>query len=231
MNNVSKYLHDARMNAHENFVNADGFFDDDLQFTASESFMNADAVSNGPAPTSQPYIVTVTNTGSAVSNFDILGSFQYINNTGFTAGGDLVIGNITVSSGVPNVTYRELLWQCQSQPYSVGLTYINSATSGQILQVLSVNTKDANGNLAQKALVPTIDPYQQQTTVLAMKYGFRIDGYTKIIIAQVQASATVTFQFYPSDNIAIARGLAGKQVSRDFASPGIVKAQTVKLVG
>jgi hypothetical protein len=99
------------------------------------------------------------------------------------------------------------------------------------LETISVQTKDANGNLAQKPLVPTIDPYQQQTTVLAMRYGYRIDGYTKLILNSILASTSVKLYLYPSDNINLARGLAGKAVSRDYASPGIVRSQPVKLVG
>ena len=52
-----------------------------------EDFFSANGVGGGSAPTSQPYIVTVTSTsGSAVSNFKVLGSYEYLNNSGFTAG-------------------------------------------------------------------------------------------------------------------------------------------------
>ena len=182
------------------------------------------------APTSQPYIVTITNTGSAVANFDVLGSYQYINNAGFSSG-SLTIGSVTISSAIPNVNYQEMLYQFMNSPYSVGLTYIQSATSNQVLETISVNTKDANGNIAQKVFVPTVDPYQFQSTIIAMKYGYRIDGYTKLIIANILANATLKLYFYPADNINLARGLAGRPVSREFGSPGIVKAQSVKVIG
>jgi hypothetical protein len=64
-----------------------------------------------------------------------------------------------------------------------------------------------------------------------MRYGYRIDGYTKLILNQVLASTTVKLYLYPSDNINLARGLAGRAVSKDFGSPGIVRAQTVKIAG
>ena len=231
MSNIRKYLSDAQNNAHEGFVGADGFFDDDLSFTAGEDFMGANgAQMPAAAPTSQPYIIQVANTGGAVSNFYILGSYEFINNAGFS-GGTLTVGNVTVSSAVPNVTYQQMLYQFMNNPFSVGLTYIQSASSTQLLETLSVQTKDANGNLAQKPLVPTVDPYQQQTTVLAMRYGYRIDGYTKIIINQILASTTVKLYMYPADNINLARGLSGRAVSKDFSSPGIVRAQTVKIQG
>ena len=231
---IRKYLADAQRSAHEGFVNADGFFDDDLSFTAGEDFMSAnggDSPMSAMAPTSQPYIITVTNTGSAVSNFDILGAYEYINSANFNTSGNYVTGALTISSSIPNVTYQQALNQFMIQPFSVGLTYIQSATSSQLLQTLSVQTKDANGNVAQKPLVPTIDPYQFQTTVLALRFGYRIDGYTRLILNSILASTTVKLYLYPADNINLARGLSGRAVSKDFSSPGIVRAQTVKIQG
>lgn len=230
MANIGKYLADARANANENFSNMTGSgFIDDANFTGDFFGANGGGVS---APTSQPYIITVTSTsGSAVSNFAVLGSYEFINNAGFSAAGDLVIGSITISSGISGVTYREMLYQFMQNPYSVGLTYLQSATANQVLETLAVNTRDANGNEAQKTLVPTIDPYQQQSTIIAMRYGYRIDGFTKIKISSVLANATLKLYFYPSDNINLARGLSGRPVSEAFGNPGIVKAQTIKLQG
>jgi hypothetical protein len=231
MSNVRKYLANAQRNAMESFSNADGFIDNDLSFTGDD-FFNAEGMGGGNVQTSQPYIVNVTSTsGSAVQNFEILGSYQYINNAGFTAGGDLVIGSITISSGISDVTYQEMLYQFMNNPYSVGLTYLQSATANQVLETLSVNTRDANGNLAQKTLVPTIDPYQQQTTIIAMKYAYRIDGFTKIIIRQVLANATVKLYFYPADNINLARALGGNSVSRQFGTPPVTNGQTIRIKG
>jgi hypothetical protein len=231
MSNVRKYLANAQRNAMESFSNADGFIDNDLSFTGDD-FFNAEGMGGGNVQTSQPYIVTVTSTsGSAVSNFEILGSYQYINNAGFTAGGDLVIGSITISSGISDVTYREMLYQFMNNPYSVGLTYLQSATANQVLETLSINTRDANGNQAQKTLVPTIDPYQQQTTIIAMKYAYRIDGFTKVIIRQVLANATVKLYFYPADNINLARALGGNSVSRQFGTPPVTNGQTIRIKG
>lgn len=229
MSNVRKYLASAQKNAMESFANADGFIDQDLSFTGDDFFRNAEGMGQ-TAQTSQPYIVNITSaSGSAVSNFEILGSYQYINNAGFQTNGDLVIGSITISSGIPDVTYREMLYQFMNQPYSVGLTYIQSATANQILETISINTKDANGNLAQKTLVPTIDPYQQQTNIVAMKYAYRIDGFTKLIIRQILANATVKVYFYPADNINLARALGGQSVAKQFGNPNVVNGQTIKL--
>ena len=231
MSNVRKYLANAQRNAMESFSNADGFIDNDLSFTG-EDFFNAGGMGGANVQTSQPYIVNVTSTsGSAVSNFEVLGSYQYINNAGFQSDGDLVIGSITISSGISDVNYREMLYQFMNNPYSVGLTYIQSATANQVLETISVNTRDSNGNLAQKTLVPTIDPYQQQTNIIAMKYAYRIDGFTKLIIRQVLANATVKLYFYPADNINLARALGGNSVSRQFGTPPVTNGQTIRIKG
>ena len=230
MSNIRQYLAAAQNAAHESFSSADGFMDD-VSFTGDE-FFNANGVGAPSAPTSQPYIVTITSTsGAAVSDFEVLGSYENINNAGFTAGGNLVIGSITISSGISNINYREMLYQFMQNPFSVGLTYIQSATSNQVLETLTLNTRDANGNSASKALVPTIDPYQQQSDIVAMKYPFRIDGFTKITLRQVLANAAVKLYFYPSDNINLARGLAGRAVSRQYGNPGVVRTQSIALRG
>lgn len=227
---VRNYLAKAQRSAMENFSNADGFIDGDLSFTGDDFFNAGGDSMQQSVQTSQPYIVNITNaSATAVPNFEVLGSYQYINNAGFTAGGDLVIGTVTISSGISDVSYREMLYQFMNNPYSVGLTYIQSGTTNQVLETLSVNTRDANGNLAQKTLVPTIDPYQQQSTIIAMKYAYRIDGFTKIIVRNLLASATVKLYFYPADNINLARALGGNSVSRQFGTPPVTNGQTIRI--
>lgn len=231
MSNIRKYLADARANANENFSSMTGGFVDDSNFTGGGDFFGA----NGggiSAPTSQPYIITVTSPLTEnLSNFPVLGSYEFINSPTFEPDGSLIQNGVTISSGISGVSYREMLYQFMQNPFSVGLTYLQSATTNQVLETLAINTRDANGNEAQKTLVPTIDPYQNQTNIVAMRYGFRVDGFTKIILSSILANATVKLYFYPSDNINLARGLSGRAVSETFGNPGIVKAQTIKLQG
>ena len=64
-------MQNARNFANENYLNADGFIDNDLSFTGDD-FFNAEGMGGGNVQTSQPYIVNVVSTsGSAVSNFEI----------------------------------------------------------------------------------------------------------------------------------------------------------------
>ena len=116
-----------------------------------------------------------------------------------------------------------------NNPFSVGLTYIQSTTSNQVLETIQVDTRDANGNEAKKTFVPTIDPYQQQSTVVAMKFPYRVDGFTKLTIRNILANASVKLQLYPSDNINLARALAGSAVSKQFGNPKVTGGQTIQL--
>jgi hypothetical protein len=229
-------MENARNFANESYLNADGFIDDDVQFAGGEDFFNADGMQMAPqtasAPTSQPYIITVSNaSATSVSNFDVLGAYQYLNAVNVTTG-NVTISGVTISSGISNVTYGQFLYQTMNSPFSVGLTYIQSlsGSQGQITQPLTLNTQDANGNQALKAIIITIDPYQQQTGVVAIKQLYRIDGYTKITISTVLASVVFQLQFYPADNINLARGLAGRPASRQFANPQVIKSN-VSVVG
>ena len=249
MSYIRQYMQNARNFANETYLNADGFIDDDTNyFTGNEDYFSADgmpmaSMPQASAPVSQPYIVTVSNaSATSVSSFDILGAYSYINGgsmpstpTGtvtFSSGNMVVTGTgygITVSSGIANVTYQQFLYQSMNSPFSVGMTYIQTANSTQLTQPVVINTQDANGNQALKTLVVTIDPYQQQTGVVAVKQLYRIDGYTKLTFS-VLASVVVTFQFYPADNINLARGLSGRPASRQFSRPNIVK-DSVAVIG
>jgi hypothetical protein len=229
-------MENARNFANESYLNADGFIDDDVHFAGGDDFFNADGAMAAPqvasAPTSQPYIITISNaSATSVSNFDVLGAYQYLNAVNVTTG-NVTISGVTISSGISNVTYGQFLYQTMNSPFSVGLTYIQSlsGSQGQITQPITLNTQDANGNQALKAIIITIDPYQQQTGVVAVKQLYRIDGYTKITISTVLASVVFQLQFYPADNINLARGLAGRPASRQFANPGVIKSQ-VSVVG
>ena len=179
------------------------------------------------APQSQPYILLVSNaSASAVSNFDVLGAFTYIGNSGF-ANGSLTINGVTISSAISNVNYQQFLYQSMQQPFSVGLTYIESITvATQITTTFTLNTQDANGNQLLRTIVPTIDPYQQQSTIVAVKQLYAIDGFTKLTFSTISASAVFRIHFYPSTNINLAAGLQGQSVAQQYGNPNIVGVPT-----
>jgi hypothetical protein len=228
MSYIRKYLENAKSFANERYMNAIGFD----YFAGGDQFFDADGEgaaapqaggvpSMGAMRTSQPYIITVSNaSATSVNNFDVLGAYQYLG-TGTFTNGSLVSGQITVSSAISNVTYQEFLYQSMNSPFAVGLTYIESVSGSatQVSQTLTLNTRDANGNQALKTLVPTIDPYQQQSGIVALNQLYDIDGFTKITISTVLPSVVFRIHFYPRANLNVARGLRGNQVAADFGSP------------
>ena len=236
MSYVKKYLENARANANEQYAGANGqrnFRNFAPNSIGGRTVYGADGTqASAPAANaaqSQPYIIQLSNASAVqVSNFDVLGAFQYINASTWAAG-SLTVSGITISSVISNVTYQQLLYQSMIQPFSVGLTYIQSVSgaAAQISIPFVINTQDANGNQALRTVVPTIDPYQQQTSVLAVKQLYRIDGYTKLTFSSIAASAVFQIQFYPSDNINLASGLAGAPVSQQYSSPNVIKVPTV----
>jgi hypothetical protein len=187
----------------------------------------ADGMMGNNAPQSQPYIITISNaSATAVSNFDVLGAYTYLNAT-FT-NGSLTISGVTISSAISNVTYQQFLYQSMNQPFSVGLTYLEAITGGstQITQTFTLNTQDANGNQLLRTIVPTIDPYQQQNTIIAIKQLYSIDGFTKLTFTQVVASGVFRIHFYPASNINLSAGLQGQSVAQQYGNPNIVGVPT-----
>lgn len=225
MSSILKYLQNANRSVNEQFIGVDGAWDNFTDDADIAQFYAADAA---PAPAaspmrSQPYILTVSNASNAAVTIDVFGAYIYLNNAGFSAG-SLTVSNVTISSGLSNTTYYNLLNQSSVSPFTIGSTLISSVngTTSQVLQPLTLTTQDANGNQAIKVLTPTIDPYQNQSGVIELKQAFRIDGFTKLTFS-IYASTSVQFQFYPSDNINIARGLAGAPVSKQYGNPQLIR--------
>jgi hypothetical protein len=225
--NYSNWTGDAAASNgnYRNFTNAVQTNDPASPVKANMRFANG---GGNNAPQSQPYILTVSNaSAAAVSNFDVLGAFTYIGNAGF-ANGSLTISGVTISSAISNVNYQQFLYQSMQQPFSVGLTYIESVSgsSAQITQTFTLNTQDANGNQLLRTIVPTIDPYQQQSTIVAVKQQYSIDGFTKLTFSTIGASVVFRIHFYPSTNINLSAGLQGQSVAQAYGNPNIVGVPT-----
>jgi hypothetical protein len=216
-----KYFNEVRENASNDFLSFDGAFEfsnDDYGFS---DYNNADGVGGTmSAPTSQPYIVNVqnTNTSTAISNVTILGAYSNIGSTAPAYGNTT---GISITMGIANISYTEFLYQSMNKPFSVGLTYLSSATAAQVLETLTVTQKDVNGNVASKVLTPTIDPYQYQNDKVAFKFEYRIDGFTNMVISSVLASTTLKIYFYPSETVATSRALAGRRAVQNYGNPRV----------
>ena len=140
MSSIQRYLQMANRQVNEQFIGVDGFVDDDMYFAAGDNFFGADgdAAPMAAAPAvmrSQPYILTVSNASNAAVTIDVFGAYVYLNNAGFS-GGSLTVSNVTISSGLSNVTYYNLLNQASVSPFTIGSNMISSVngTTKQVLQ-------------------------------------------------------------------------------------------------
>jgi hypothetical protein len=233
MKNFENYFDDARRFANENFYSFDGFDDYDSFDDDYDNFDDYSADGGGQAPTSQPYIVNVenTNTASNISNVTILGAYSALA-TSAPAYGNTTTAGISITMGISNISYVEFLYQTMNKPYTVGLSYLTASgtnADAQVLATLTVTQKDVNGNIASKVLTPTIDPYQYQTSKIAFKYEYRVDGFTYITLATVYAATTATLYLYPSETVSTSRALAGRQAVQNYANPQVTRGNTIKL--
>jgi hypothetical protein len=217
-----KYFNEVRENASNDFLSFDGAFEFSNDGYGFSDYNNADGIGGtNAAPTSQPYIINVqnTNTTTAIANVTILGAYSNIGQTAPAYGNST---GISITMGIANITYTEFLYQSMNKPFSVGLTYLSSATSAQVLETMTITQKDVNGNVASKVLTPTIDPYQYQNDKVAFKFEYRIDGFTNIVISSVLAATTLKIYFYPSETVATSRALAGRRAVQDYGNPRVV---------
>jgi hypothetical protein len=152
---------------------------------------------------SKPYTIEVSNNTDKVKNdVSVFGSYKNakpIGNKAFNKYNELVQDGITIRSLTPNISYSEMLHNIMNNPLKVGLNYIRlvEGDKNQILSSIKVRTSDANGNIAQKTIYPTLDPYQNQIDCIADKQKFSIDGFTEFIISELKPRTTIVYQFYP----------------------------------
>jgi hypothetical protein len=221
----NRYFNQAEASANQDYLNygggypaMDADFDENIYFEGG--YMNQ----NGAAPTSQPYIITLSNTTTADITSNVIGkAFENI-----TASGNGIQAGMTYTMGISGTTYVEFLYTTLNKPFVIGLTYVDASSQSQALKTLQLKVRDANGNEQLKTLVPTIDPYQQQTDIIALRQTFRWDGFTSLAV-DVVGSGSATFYFYPSENINPARGLAGQSLSRGYGNPNVVRQDKVVL--
>lgn len=219
---MSKYFSDARENANNSFDSFSG-----------QEFLNANGVAAGSSAglggaTSQPYILSIANsTTDAVANVAVFNAYKALAASATNFDNPAAI---TISMGIGGLTYGEMLYQSMNKPFVVGLTYLQSANASQVLETIRISQKDINGNESHKSIVPTIDPYQQQTGTVAIAFNYKIDGFTKLTIANILASATLNVYLYPAENVATGRALTGGAVVKGFQNPDLVKKDKVEIV-
>lgn len=208
----------AETAAHENFMNYAGsewnYFDDPYNYASGGAGV-PDAAS------SIPFVINVQNTSTNdVSSVSILGSNgNLFNATNFGNNAAIVI---TMNNGT--VTYTEFLESIKSQPFNVGLMYLQSSNSSQPFQSLTIQYKEPNGRLIQQPVMPALDPMQNQNGVTIVRYNFPVNAFTSISTT-ILASATLTVRLYASEQLDIARTLSGQSVAKGYVRPNLSQFQ------
>ena len=155
--------------------------------------------SNDEIIPSVPYIVNIENTTDKIIENVSLFFGNNQNELAFDKKGNYVANGLIISSGVPNVTYKHIVKNFITNKFNIGLTYMQSATSNQVLEKFTYKHQNSNGVFYGRTITPTIDPYQQQTNIVAVKTEYTLDGDTEIILHKVHPKTKVGMYFYPKE--------------------------------
>jgi hypothetical protein len=219
---IDAYLRDAE--AH--FSGADGMeweFDEVSNFESNTnldlSFDGDEMSGTGGTAMKQasPYQVSIVNSTAGTLNAVLFGMNQYL----LTANFGSAVG-ITVTPSQTNVTYLELLQQSASQPFETSLIRIQSTNTAQITQIITITSKDANGQLCQIPLITQsyFSANQFQAGILDIPFAVKIDGNTNLTLP-ILATTTVTMTFFPAEKANISRNLNGAATLQQYAAPNV----------
>lgn len=211
------------------WLSADGW-DSAEGWNEADAWDSADA-GNAPAQQqirmSQPYILQLVNAcTSAIADVDIGDSFANRAATNFGQN-----TNITTTSTVSGVTYREYLAASESSPFKVGRTMIISTSAGQLDQTWAVTHRNTAGKRQDFIISPTLDPNQNQTDRVIDDTEYLMDGMTRLRANQINASATVTIRQYLMSKFSPVQIVAGRPSEQYYAKPNLVKVAQVQLPG
>lgn len=222
-NNYRDYFHAEEQRIANQFLNAGGFEDAD-DFEYGDGFEDANGVAGKTTKsTSKPYIFTVTNNTTAdISNVTLLDANS---NFVFTAP-----TGTSVTYGLANITYQQFLRDIFHKPFEVGLTYIQSSNSTQLLASLSVQQRNNNGIITTVPMNPVRSPFQYQTDIIAFEDVYEVNADTSLIISTLTASASLKIYLYPSEEVVMMNALRGASVMKRSGNPGINRAGAVKLL-
>jgi hypothetical protein len=215
---MENYFSKAETAAHENFSNYAGDewnnFNDDYNYADGNS-------AETEALASLPFVINIANsTTNDVSSVTILGSNGAL--FGATNYGNNAAITITMDNG--DVTYTEFLESIKSEPFKVGMMYLQSSNTSQPFKQLTITYKETNGRKVTLPISPALDPMQQQSGVTIVRHQFPVNAFTSISTT-ILASATLTMRLYPSQVLDIARSLSGQSVAKGFSRPNLSQFQ------
>tara|TARA_R110000751_G_scaffold90890_7_gene178247 strand:- start:462 stop:1151 length:690 start_codon:yes stop_codon:yes gene_type:complete len=220
---MRNYFDEAENSANENYSNMSGDWNnmvDQYDYFDDYDYANGGGASGGPKA-SLPFIVNVENTTTAdVASVNILGSNS--NLFGATNFGNPAAIQISMDNGT--VTYTEFLESIKSEPFKVGLMYLQSANTSQPFKQITIVYREPNGREVTLPVTPALDPMQQQASVTIVRHQFPVNAFTKLQTT-ILGSATLTLRLYPAEQLDIARGLVGRSVAKDYSRPNLSQFQ------
>lgn len=193
---------------------------DDLDLGFDGSMVAASVASQAKQPS--PYQVSVVNSTAGALTAVLFGNNQYLLTSNFGS----AVG-ITVTPSQTNVSYLELLQQSAAQPFETSLIRIQSTNTAQITNIVTITSKDANGQLAQIPLITQsyFSANQFQSGILDIPFSLKIDGNTNLSFS-VLANTTVVMTFFPSNKANVSRQLNGNSTLQTYALPNVPVAAT-----
>lgn len=211
--------------AMENFSNYGG----DWSNLTNEDYNYAEGGDAMSGQSSLPYTINIANsTTASVSSVVILGANSNLYNA--SNFGNAAAITITMDNG--DVTYTEFLEGIKSEPFKVGMMYLQSSNTSQPFKQLTLTHREPNGRVSSLPLTPRLDPYQNQSGVTVVNYNFVVNAFTKITTT-ILGSATLTMSLYPQQTAELARDLAGRNVVKPYSKPSLSQLQVPggKLIG
>lgn len=214
------YFSQANNFANEDYSNYDGWDNAD-SYDYADDYNYASQGVGTEAKASLPFIINLANsTTDDVADVVFLGSNS--NLFGATNFGNAAAITTTMDNG--NVTYTEFLESVKSEPFKVGLMYLQSANTSQPFKQLVITYREPNGREVTLPVSPALDPMQQQGGVTIVRHQFPVNAFTKITTT-ILASATLTVRLYPEEQLDISRGLSGRSVGKNFTRPNLSQFQ------
>lgn len=220
------YFLNATNYANETYSNYGGWNNlapDAYDYFDDYNYADGDAgVTEANAKASLPFNINIANsTTNDVSNVVIL------NANATTAAGVTNFGNvaaITITMDNGSITYGQFLESIKSEPFKVGLIYLQSSNASQPYKSLTIGYTEANGRTVTLPVSPRVDPMQNQSGVTIVRYQFPINAFTSITTT-ILASATLSMAIYPSTQLDTARALTGRSVAKDYVKPNLSQFQ------
>lgn len=197
-------------------ANGDYYYADGSDEMGGYSYANA-AMNAVPAKQPTPYQVNVTNTTPNPLTVVLFGLNTYLLTPNFgTATG------VIVTPAQVNVSYLELLNQSASQPFETSLIRIQTSSPSQLTQILTVTSKDANGQLCQIPIITQsyFSANQFQSTILDVPYPVKIDGNTYVSFT-ILGNTTATYTFFPAEKINQSRILGNGSSLQQYSAPAV----------